>query len=360
MEALIDYLRWRGDLEFRQDPFNEVDNLVYSCLSYIDFSKVFEKTDDKVMSLMNVLSLYYEEDDNTLENIRKINSSAQEADILFRIVGRLKRYKYTYVRNFVNLVDENKTLQFSAVEYLLTDGTSYIVFRGTDNSIVGWKEDLLMTSIEVESEKEAVLYLDRVGSKSNRRLRVGGHSKGGHLAVYASANCYKDVRDRIIKIYNNDGPGFSDDFVKSEKAERISARVTNIVPEESIVGMLMEPVGDRIVVKSVNKNLTQHFLSGWEVQGKNLIRIPDISKNARNINNALRKWLNEFSEAELGRFVCDLFSVFEAPGVKTFSELQSDIVKYIPIMLKQANNLNPATKEKIISVIKGLFYGLIS
>ena len=153
--------------------------------------------------------------------------------------------------NYINKVDPIQEKQFSAITIIMQDKTIYVAYRGTDNTIVGWKEDFNMSfSKLVPAQTDAVNYLESVAKKYKNRIRVGGHSKGGNLAVYAAAFCNKHVKDKIINVYNNDGPGFCDEVVNSEQYKEIIDRVHTYIPQTSIIGRLLNHEEETIILKS--------------------------------------------------------------------------------------------------------------
>ena len=181
MGTLSDYIRWRGDLEFWQDGFNVIDNLVLSCVSYVQLEDVFKKHGEEVIDIHDVSDIYFKNFHD--ENRYKETSVLFHAPLTLKAIADTKRFRNIKIRNYVSKLDPDKTLQFAAMEFLLPDGTSYVAFRGTDDNLVGWKEDFYLALGEVEAERQAVRFLNEIASASDRPLRVGGHSKGGHLAI---------------------------------------------------------------------------------------------------------------------------------------------------------------------------------
>ena len=337
MGALNDYIKWRGDLEFWQDGFNIIDNMLLSCLSYLTLDDIFGDYSSTVIDIQEIQKLYFENSYD--ENKYSEGSILRDAPIILNLIGDTNRYKHIKIRNYVSKIDINRTLQFAAMEFLLPDGTSYIAYRGTDDNLVGWKEDFMLALEEVEAEREAVDYIDNIAAENDRLLRVGGHSKGGHLAVYAAAMCNEDIRDRIIKIYSNDGPGFTKKVAVSRAMKNICPKLISIIPEDSIVGLLMEPVVKPIVVKSTALSVRQHNLATWCIEGKQLITTNDISNTAKFIDKKLKENISKMSDDELGTLVEYLFSIFEASGAITLSELKKSGVKGLHAMSKKVSDL---------------------
>ncbi len=357
MGTLKEFVTWRGDLSFAQDPFHAVDNLIFSTLSYVQFDEILQSEKD-CYDLQDLAALYFEKI-HPFKEFRDNALSKRAAELLDHLKNS-ERYAHVMVRNYCSIVNTERTLQFAAMEFVLTDGTSFVAYRGTDDTIVGWKEDFMLAVTEVEAEKEAVQYLNRIAKDRRRLLRVGGHSKGGHLAVYASVSAEEEIKERILQIYTNDGPGFSREFVKSKETKKMAGKVVRILPEESIIGMLMEPVGTTMVVKSSNRGFLQHDLLSWEVVGKKLVEKKTVTKNAKMIDKAVSEWIYSFPAGSEQGFIDDLFAVLEAPGVGSLTELQKNGMKSLPAMTKQLNKLSPETIERVNLILKALIQEMIN
>ncbi|MCR5581031.1 MAG: DUF2974 domain-containing protein [Pseudobutyrivibrio sp.] len=347
MGTLRDYINWRGDLEFWQDGFNTIDNLVLSCLSYLELDEVFSDEGPQTLSIGDISKIYFDKVYPT--KTFRDGSILKDAPLTLRAISDSNRYKNIRIRNYVSKTEVNRTLQFAAMEFLLPDGTSYVAYRGTDDSIVGWKEDFMLAISEVEAEKEAVGYLNIIAKDNDRLLRVGGHSKGGHLAVYASAKCDKPIRERILNIYSNDGPGFMHKIASSKAIADIVPKIVSIIPEESVVGLLMEPVAKPIVVKSTAIAVAQHNLATWQLEGKTLETVKGVAKSAQVLDAFIKENISKMSEEETEEFVDDLFGIFEATGALTLTELKNGGLKGIQAISKKATEIYKEKKSKNIS-----------
>jgi uncharacterized membrane protein len=236
MATLFDYLLWRGDLSFRASPFNEVDNLILAELSFVDFAEILPSDPSASMTLRDAAEIYFSAERETQSALL-----VPEAVPLLRAAAETERFSSLYLCGFERRTDAQCEAQFAAITFLLPDGEMFIAFRGTDDSLVGWKEDFNMAFLSViPSQSSAMLYVDRMAATYPAyRIRIGGHSKGGNLAVYSAAKCASVHRERIIRVYNNDGPGFSRAFLDSEGYTAIKDRIHTILPETSVVGMLL-------------------------------------------------------------------------------------------------------------------------
>lgn len=263
MSNIFDYIKWR-DIEFEKVEFNEVDNLILSRVSYFPFDKLISK-DEKI-----TLKQAY-------EKLKEINNDLrflQKEDMdFFPVLANSKRFGNIILSNYINKVEREKEKQFSAITITLPNELMYIAYRGTDNTIVGWKEDFNMSFQDfVPSQIDAVKYIEDVAKNSKNKLIIGGHSKGGNLAVYAATYCNKEIKDRILAVYNNDGPGFQENITNSKEYKEIISKIHTYLPQTSIIGRLLNHKEKCIIIKSTQKGIMQHDLYTWQVLGDKFIR----------------------------------------------------------------------------------------
>ena len=230
MSNVSDYLKWRGDLDFSQAPFNDVDNLILAQIAYVDFTDIVPAPGSiETITIAEAADTFFDTHDE--KEIKKCKSFIGKAPYLLREAAATKRFGSLILTNYVDYVDGGKEEQFAAFHVRIDNRLTYIAFRGTDDTLVGWKEDFNMSFLSpVPSQKDAVRYIDTTVQRSEGKLILGGHSKGGNLAVYASVFARPSVKKRIITVYNNDGPGFDSDFVKHPDYLAILPKIKSIVP----------------------------------------------------------------------------------------------------------------------------------
>ena len=324
MANLFDYLNWRGDLSFAAAPFNEVDNLIFTQLCFLDLDHIVPSDPAEMpVRLGHAIDRFFER--------HPIESTSMgviiPADIL-RLADRIRRtprFRDVCVTGFVNQVDTRIEMQFSATTYLPGDGTAFVAFRGTDDTIVGWKEDFNMAfTPTVPAQAQATRYLERILRTLPHPLHLGGHSKGGNLAVYAAIHADPADRVRILDIYNNDGPGFHRQMLSSEAYQSMQSKIRSIVPESSIVGMLLDHEEPYRIVRSTAKGLFQHDGFSWELVGDHFTTIGSLSEESRLVDRTLKLWLAGMDNAEREKFVDSLYTLLCATNAKTLTELAAD------------------------------------
>lgn len=354
MANMEDYLVWRGDLTFFQAPFNDVDNLILSQLAYVDWKGVIPEAGTKTgISLQWAAEKFFEL--HSEEELLKVKSFIANAPLFMKNVANTRRFGNIWLSEYVDHIDEAAQKQFAAFHAKLGDGTVYIAFKGTDDTIVGWKEDFNMSFImPVPSQIEAVEYVNKTVRFRSGKLRLGGHSKGGNLAVYAAVNALPKVKRKIIDIYNNDGPGFDETMINSIEFKEMRPLIKSIVPENSVVGMLLEHDEDYKVVKSVNKGIMQHDAMSWQVKGADFETVKSVSDRSKRLNEALSSWINGLKKDDRAAFVETLFSLITASGAENLSDLNTDFFKRANATLKVYSQMDKNTRAMLRRMLASL------
>ena len=353
--TVSDYLRWRGDLTFAQDGFNEVDNLLLCIISYIKLENIprlrsFDPQD--AMPMGDVCRLLTEEDE-------QLGLSTLDYIPLMRQAAETPRFREVSLFAFESLHDEDRQMQFAAVSFLLPDGSVYAAYRGTDMTIVGWQEDFNMSFLSaVPAQVKAAEYAGAVARACpGRALRIGGHSKGGNLAVYSAVFCGEAVQNQLMRVYNNDGPGFAWDISETPGHKRIASRIHTILPQTSVVGMLMEHEKRYQVVHSTYDGLYQHDGFSWQVLGTQFVHLDDFSREGKLVDETLSSWADSLNTQQREALADALYSVFTASGAKTLSELTEEKLKSAAAMLKTYKNLDRETRRMVTEAFM-LFFKL--
>lgn len=353
MGNIMDYISWRGDLTFAQSPFNEVDNLILACFSYVNLDRIPAVTRQKGIELKKLVKEFKKL--HTIKELEADKSFIRLAPFMMFEMAESVRFGNCVIRNYVNEIVTEAEQQFSAVEIVLDDGTSYISFRGTDDTIIGWKEDFNLSTGVVPAQERAVEYMQRISDKASGMLRVGGHSKGGNLAIYGSVMC-KSVHDKILEIYSNDGPGFSKEFQESPETAEMMPKIIRIIPEYSIIGTLLEHEKQPIIVASTSRGLLQHDGFSWEVQGPGLVRRDSLNKTALRFIEILHKWIDGMDMEQKRLLIEDLFATLQASGYENLSEVQSGGIKSLAAMVKRLDKFAPESRgmmQELLTAICG-------
>ena len=348
---LMDYIEWRNDVSFRAAPFNEIDNVLLSYLAYADFGELLHEPKRHV-SIETCFKRFCKKHD--LANVRESKLFIERAPLLLEDMVCGARFRGTKVVHFREVFDKEKVQQFAALVFLLPDGTRYVSFRGTDLSITGWKEDFLMSfTAETEGAKEAVSYLNEVAACVEGDLILGGHSKGGNFAMFAAAFCDDAVKERILKVYNNDGPGFREEIVRSAAYRELLPKITNIVPQTSIIGRLLSNEAAHTVVKSTAAGIFQHDVTTWEVTKDKFVRAePDAFSDF--VEKSLGTWLETMDDEARKSLVETVFSMIEMTEAETFAEFGENLFKNTGLIIKGLGRLPKEKRSELTAALGGL------
>jgi hypothetical protein len=353
MANIFDYLAWRGDLDFKHAPFNPVDNIIFSQLSYLPLDSIVPGLKEKAgISIGRASEIFV---DRLKENALNGSVLFDDDPAFMGALGRASRFKDCVLHSYVNLMDIAQEKQF-AVVCIDTGLMNFIAYRGTDVSLVGWKEDFNMSFSEtVPAQLEAVRYFEEIAAKKRGPLWLGGHSKGGNLAIYAAASCRKTIRPRIARVYSNDSPGFHGSLIASEGFRKIRNRIFLFVPQFSIVGMLFRHGSEYTVIKSSSSGLMQHNLYTWEVTHNDLVRMDNISKRSHFVNNTLKEWGAGLDYERRQKLIEGLYAILHGAQIESTAELEKDWFKTTYRMIQSLGNIDESTRDLMFKTIMALF-----
>ena len=352
MANIFDYLEWRGDVPFSTDPFNEVDNLVLAELAYTDFDGVVAPQGEPV-SVRAVRDRYFRL--HTRAEVRGRRTFTGPAPLLLDPLADSVRYRDMRMAWYCNHISMEEVAQMAAVTLWPGDGTVYAAFRGTDNSLVGWREDCTFSYLaETPGQRMAVEYLNDHFRDGSLPLRVGGHSKGGNFAVYASVLCDEGIRKRIRNVFTNDGPGLASAVARLPAYRDLTPRIVSIIPENSLVGILMDSAVDHRIVRSSNRGPTAHDALSWLVRGNRFIPAEERSGFSVFFERSVRDWLADLSDEEKRRFVESVFGVLESTGSRTLEEMRQAPVQSALAVLRAARGLSPDRQRQVLAILTRL------
>ena len=351
MSNIIDYIKWRGDISVEASQFCDIDCLILSQIAMINFKGIVPPPfESGKISLSDAADTYFADEDRSALTLGAI--IPPETKELLREAGRSARFGNMKLHAYVSYTDVKEETQFAAMTVELGDGTICVIFRGTDDTLVGWKEDFNLSFMSpIPAQSEAVRYLEEVSATFDGAIRVGGHSKGGNLAVYAATKADATVQNRIIAVYNQDAPGFKRDFLSSPEHERIEGKIRTIVPQSSVVGMLFENKGNYEIVKSTMSGIMQHNPFSWEIVGNDFIKLDSLTAEGERIAKVMNDWMAKATPEECRMFVEALYSILIATEATTLTELKAD--KYA--VVRAIKDADKETRSLVFSVIGIIF-----
>ncbi len=349
MENIVSYAEKQME-PFDQRPFCAVDSLILSWASYLHFSAVSAEV--YRWSGMRLAELFRAE---AFGDLFAEMWDLEQSRRLLAALAASPRFRNIRVCGYCQQTDLEKEQQFAAVTFRLHQGLNYIAFRGTDLSLIGWKENFNMAfKCPVPSQEEARRYVTDAAQHCEGDLLLGGHSKGGNLAVYAAAKSKDDVWQRIARVYSHDGPGFLEKVLRTEGFARVVDKVDKTLPQSSLVGLLLEQNSSYRIVKSKGIGVWQHDPFSWIVNGADFRYLEHLAPQAEYFDRTLSEWLSQISDAERERFVEALYGVLSSNEIESISDFRSDWQKNVPAVMRAAAQLDGDTRRFLIRTVKAL------
>lgn len=355
--TIIDYIIWRGDITFDKDPFNYVDSLIFSELSYVNFDQIL----DEELTIQEAYNKYlkYHKLKDVLSEFSFINNTV----IILALIAQTKRYQDLLLTNYISIINYEKEEQFCAINIILPNDTIYVSFRGTDDTILGWKEDFNMTyMMEIPSQKDAVAYLNNsytiyTGNNGifsmfkKPKLILGGHSKGGNLAVYSAVKANKKIKSYIEEIHNFDGPGFHQEILDTNEYQEIKDKIINFKPKGSLFGNLLKQDSKTIIVDTIVNSLMQHSGLNWRIRGKKICVIDEFEANATKVSKKIDDLLDTLDFEEREFLWNSLFKILDDSGITMIEDLTSVRISNIINGLKSFTEIDGRHRKILIEFL---------
>jgi len=348
MSNILTYIKNYGELSFDKLAFNELDNLIFSQLIYINFTNIVTNkiSKDEFITIKDSSNKYYDLHQTLDTSIGLL--IPDEVLPMLKALANSKRFGELKLHGYIHEINKKETKQFSSLAIEIKNNLYYIAFSGTDDTLTGWKEDFNMQFMNfIPAQKAAEKYLDKYMKILKGDFILGGHSKGGNLAIYAATKCFPLKKKHIINIYNNDGPGFNKKILESSAYKKIENKIIHFVPESSVVGLLFNHTGELNIVKSSQAGIFQHDAFSWKTSKTEFILCKELSTESKLISQTLKSWLLKMSEAEQKEFINSLFDILESTEATTLTELVFEKLNIFE-MIKNA------TKEDTQIIFKAL------
>ncbi|MBR6382310.1 MAG: DUF2974 domain-containing protein [Lachnospiraceae bacterium] len=351
--TILDYLKEYGNVPFSERPFCDADSMVLSQLAYLKFDGLVPDPDSQEDSGVPLAMLAKDPDREKMfadVKYRKHNR------LLFERLLAGRRFRDLTLFGYRSITDLHQQTQFAAVTFVLRGSLTFVAFRGTDETMVGWKEDFNLTYMdEIPAQRFAVEYLSIAASKIPVPFFVGGHSKGGHLAIYAVMHSVPEIQDRVRRIYCLDGPGFFDRMLDKESYEKIRGRITKLLPQSSLIGMLQQQDDDYRVVKSHGVGLLQHNLYNWKVENGELEYEEELKGHVRTRDNVINDWIYSQPPQRRKEFVDSLYQVITSCDADNRIDFMANFSKNVSQVMNSLRGLDEETAQMIRNVTKALF-----
>ena len=350
MATLFDYLKWRGDISVCHSRFNEIDALILSEISYLDFKGLAPRDFNGHVTLGELSDAFFADTKRSSRSLGLI--IPKSVYDIFKNAANTRRFSEMKVLSFVSETDEARHKQFSAMAIETGDRHLFLVYRGTDDTIVGWKENFSMSySDTVPAQLDAKAFLDRAAERfPSMPIRLGGHSKGGNLAMFSALHSSEAIRARISAIYCFDGPGFSKSITENKNYRALGDRIFTFVPQNSIVGLLLSYDTNYVTVKSSAIGIYQHDALTWKVNVTSFDLLPENSKNNLRNDAIIKNWLSAYTPEERREFTEVLFELLESSGAKTLTDLSVISIERARDTVSAINRLDKEKKKMLLDV----------
>lgn len=352
MSNINDYLMWRGDIELdSKNRLNEVDSMIMARFSYLRFDKIkmnkeetIETVSTKMKDLKNEEFLYNGDKD------------------LITNLGQSIRFKDMEVTDYIKTNEKELEKQFGAVTVHLSDKEMYISFIGTDSTVYGWKEDFNMAFMDsVPCQVSGKEYVEKVAAKyPDKKIRIGGHSKGGNVAIYSALTASKEIQNRIIKVYNYDGPGFNKEVINKYKTSSILQKIETYLPQDSMIGRIMTHEEKCTISYSIEKGIYQHDIYSWQVIKDDIVKSEKNTESSEDMNRTVTDWLEITTPQQRKVFIDSVFELFYATDAKTFGEISNNLTTSIPLIFKKYREISSDEKQIVTDMIKAFATSYLS
>ena len=352
MGTIKDYLKKYGKYTFLEKEFTEVDNAILASLSYVEFTGIVPNTGNGSITLCEASERLFST--YTKKTIDSRILAVRKSSYLLKELAKTNRYKDLLLLNYEYKI--NNDMQFGALCIKLPNKTMYVSFEGTDSYVSGWKEDFMSyVTFPLPAQREAVKYLNRVVKFFGPSIYIGGHSKGGNLALVSAMYCRKFILKKIIQIYSNDGPGLREDEYFTFRYDFIRKKYTHIIPEEGVVGILLtNDENNYTVVKSTNKKFFQHDLNTWVVEDDKFVR-GEMSSFTKKCRKTLTNWIRKMDKEKMEKVVDNLFKIFVQAEINDLMDIKKEKIRKIRRLYKEAKTIDKESEKLLSSVFKELF-----
>ena len=356
MGNLITYVQQYEAQTFQEKLVTDIDILVLTEIAYLPFDEIVSSSfEEKAAISLNQLGKEFEiikekEHENNPFMITK------ERIQLLDIVSKSQRYKDIKVFGFMNDIDDELTKQFAAVCYQWEEESRWIIFRGTDESLTGWKEDFMMTYSDlIPAQIDAIEYLRKQAELFSGSLNISGHSKGGNLSLYASAMQEEDIQHRIQQIYCWDAPGVHRSILNTEGYQRVVSKAKRYIPQDSIVGLMLESQVPYHIIESQGSGISQHSALMWNIEDDYFVELTELTKNSQLTDQTFKQWTEVVSDEDLKLFFDTFFELFFEMGVETVNDVYYNFRLYMQKFFEKAYQMDTEKRENLLRVGRLLF-----
>ncbi len=348
MNNILEYVKRYASSTFKEMKFNEVDGLVFSVLSYGDFSGIVPASfiGSTPIRLNQAIAIYFKKSKTRSEILSP--TFLLELRELMRQCALSKRYGSCKLLSFVSNNNQKLKIQFGALAIEYIKDESFVAYRGTDNTVNGWREDFEMSFKQIPAQLAAMDFLEHLFGIYQGRIILGGHSKGGNLAMFAGLMTQgSDIR--ISNIYNYDGPGLTSELIEHGKYPQLTNIIQNYIPENSVVGLIFETDYTQYIIEAEGAGAKQHNPMRWKVRNNQFVDSTNIATTSLIFQKTMKEWIKNMDNANKKELTEVLFGIIEENGFQSLNEIKDKknffVVKYIASLVRISSR-----KKKILAL----------
>ena len=351
MKNMLDYIKEFGHVPFEERAFSEIDALVLTELEYLPLEKVVP-SDENGENFVTVkeIAAYMKEHKKQLFDENPMMMTPERHEVS-QVIAEAPRFQSLKFFGAVSIWDKDTTKQFAAITVEVEPDVRLVIFRGTDDSLIGWKEDFLMTySPLVAAQTDAKEYLAKQASLWGGDLMVSGHSKGGNLALYAAATQEEDVQLRIVDIFCFDSPGLYRSVIETKGYQNIVPLAMRYIPQDALVGLMLESEVPYVIVKSNAIGAMQHSAMTWGIEDGQFVKVEKLTKSSQLNDQTFKKWTETVSDEELELFWNVFFELLFTAGIETVNDVYGQFMHYVQEFLKLAGKMDEEKRELLVRI----------
>lgn len=345
MSNINDYIVNYGNNDFNELPYNRIDDMILARFSNLPFYKISLEKKETIYSIF--------------QKFKKLKSDEflyKGDETLIYNLGDCHRFKNMLVSNYEYKVDNINEKQFTAISIHINETEIYISYGSTDDSLTGWKEDFNLGFMDkIPSQIDGTNYLKNLSNLYNKNIRLGGHSKGGNIAIVSACNVEKSIQNRMLSISNYDGPGVTKYIADSESYQNILNKIFTIIPQNSIIGRIFEHKENFSIIESIEKGIYQHDIYSWQISGTSIVALNSCTKFSENFNEIFTDFLDKTNILERKIFVNALFTLIKSININSMSAfLQFKKINLIKMF--KNNYIIEETDRKIVNKLIFSFF----
>lgn len=354
MRNVIDYINEQGGKSFSELPWNEADSVMMAMFSYFRWDGIVPDFEEEAEAVSLTEMIKRIEDPEHVYG--QIKYMAEDNGKMLEAMAKSVRYGNMSCNYYAERTCEAEETQFAAFTCFPEGELPIVVYRGTDGTLVGWKEDFNMAfSRPITGHYLSSIYFNHVATLINGDIRIAGHSKGGNLAVFAAMSATTTIRSRIKDVYAFDSPGFRPEITKLYKYDGIAERVRKYMPTGSVVGVVLESSDDYTsVVSHAIGGAFQHNLYTWEIEGNSIKKAENLRKTSKYFNKSINQWVMQLDEEQYQMFVDTMFDAAGASGAKTIAEINERKVNWLAGVAKMTQGMDKTQRDNILVILKEL------